>query len=168
MRFFSYSNNAPDAKIILNRKSDAFFCDISSDILSFSTSNNINDLNGSFTVNIDNTNDKYVDRFGYVKFKEMSSIEIFAKNDSSVGDVNSLEDTFVTTKENETVHNLVERLYNVDMEKDLKELYVNQIIELNKMGATADFPSSTDADFPMPAGLVLKIPGLLIEYKRIF
>ncbi len=175
MNFFYYSNNAPDAKVILNRKSDSFNLDISDSLISFSTSNDINDINGNFNVTIDNTNDRYVDRFGYVKIKEMSSIEIFAKDASTLNNSESVQATFTTTQEGETISQLVNRVYKTDGSylesaniQPNTQNYCNAIIEMNNLDISTDSTGAITSDTPLQGGTQLKIPGLVIEYKRIF
>lgn len=75
---FSYIHDNPDAKVILNRGS-IFENDITDWVMSFSTSNSVDDIIGSFNVVLNNKDDRFVDRYGNVKIAEASAIEIFAK-----------------------------------------------------------------------------------------
>jgi hypothetical protein len=78
-QYFNYTYDAPDAIIILNRGSK-FEQDITNDVISATTSHSTDSIAGSFNITIDNTNDRYVDRFGYCFIKKMSSVEIFVKS----------------------------------------------------------------------------------------
>jgi hypothetical protein len=78
-QYFNYTYDAPDAIIILNRGSK-FEQDITNDVISATTSHSIDSIAGSFNITLDNTNDRYVDRFGYCFIKKMSQVEIFVKS----------------------------------------------------------------------------------------
>jgi hypothetical protein len=81
--YFYTTQYAPKAIVILNRGTE-FELDISNDVTAFSTQNGIDDILGSFTVNLANTSDQYINRFGYNKIKKMSAVEIFVN--SSIND----------------------------------------------------------------------------------
>ncbi len=176
MGFFYFSNTAPDAKVILNRKSkDGFYLDLTESLLSFSTSNDINDIIANFNVSVDNTNDKYVDRFGYVKMKEMSSIEIFVRDASTLNTSETVQDTYVTTQDGESLYDLVNRIYKTNSSDYYNssdnfptEVYCNTIIDMNKLDISIDSKGVITIDSPLEGGTQLRVPGLVIEYKRIF
>jgi hypothetical protein len=79
---FSYIHENPDAKVILNRGS-VFENDITDWVMSFSTSNSVDDIIGSFNVVLNNENDRFVDRYNNVKIAEASAIEIFARTSNA-------------------------------------------------------------------------------------
>jgi hypothetical protein len=85
--FFYWSVLNPQAVVVLNRGT-SFEIDLTPDVMSFTTTNTISDILGSFNVTISNVRDKYIDRYGYNLIKKMSSIEIFvnSSNAESAGD----------------------------------------------------------------------------------
>ncbi len=78
-QFYKYTYDAPDAVVILNRGTQ-FEQDITGDVISFNTNNSVDSITGSFMLTVDNTNERYVDRWNFAKIKKMGSIEIFAKS----------------------------------------------------------------------------------------
>lgn len=186
--FFFYSDNAPDAKVILNRNTDFQF-DISSDVLSFNTSNDVNSAFGSFTVVIDNTNDKHVDRFGVPDVAVMSSVEIFVK--SNIANSNKIpkatNPTSVSTREGQSLNSIVEDTYGITSysaqngmtAEDYRLSYLQGIALLNVGldlkfigGSTSQITSATNvatiADFQLQGGQRIKLPPPITDYKRIF
>ena len=79
---FGFNHENPGAKVILNRGS-VFENDISEWVMSFSTSNSVDDIVGSFNVVLNNENDRFVDRYNNVKIAEASAIEIFARTSNA-------------------------------------------------------------------------------------
>lgn len=186
---FFTSGNAPDAKVILNRNTQ-FQYDITNDIIDIGTNNSVGDIFGSFTVVLDNTNDKHVDRFGNVDIATMSSIEIFVK--SAVANQNeipsALNGNSITTEQNQSIGSIIDNIYGIttvpvnagDEALKNKNKYIKQFANLN-YGQTVNFvpPLSSIkidnktnigayADYELAPGQNFKMPPLHTDYKRIF
>lgn len=140
-QYFNFDFNDPGAIVILNRGTE-FEVDITNDIRSATTSNSVESIAGSFSIVLDNTNDSYVDRFGYTHVKVMSSIEIFAKSLSAQQIDNNLSVGFDSVQIPQSVKSLttfVNTYYN-NPEPQLFNTYRDQILTLNKDRVT---PSQT-------------------------
>lgn len=96
---FAFTHENPDAKVILNRNS-VFENDISDWVTSFSTTNSVDDIVGSFNVVLNNENDRFVDRYNNVKIAPAASIEIFVKTASDSGSSNDIADRNPATNSN--------------------------------------------------------------------
>jgi len=187
-QFFFYSDNAPDAKVILNRNTPFQF-DITPDVISFNTSNDINSAFGNFTVVIDNTNDKHVDRFGVPDVAVMSSVEIFVK--SNVANSNKIpkptNPTRTSTKEGQSINSIIEDTYGITSysaqnglsAQQYRQQYLQGIATLNVGktlkwvgGNSTKLQPNTDisvlADFELQGGQSLALPPPITDYKRIF
>ncbi len=185
--FFS-SGNAPDAKVILNRNTE-FEYEITSDVIDIGCNNDINGIFGNFTVVIDNTNDKHVDRYGNIDIEVMSSIEIFVKsaiahqNEIPVG----INNGTVLTQENQSISSIIDNTYGItaipynngNIAQQQKTSYLKQFASLNQ-GRVIGFvgkPSMTIqtgvnvnafADFTLQPGQSFQMPPQIVQYKRIF
>ncbi len=158
--FFFYSHNAPDAKVILNRNTD-FELDISDGVINFSCGNDISSLFGNFTVTVDNTGDKHVDRFGVVDMTKMSSIEIFVKSNvayEGIKNPKATNPTFLTTQEGRTLNTIIDDTYGlnvfspqVNMDTYRAE-YIKSIIGLNP-GTFKFIPAGTSNVLQSPIKL---------------
>lgn len=192
--FFFYSNNAPDAKIVLNRGTQ-FELDISNDVRNFNTSNDINSIFGNFTVVVDNTNDKHVDRFGKMDMEVMSSIEIFVKSNIAAEGVKNPRATnplTVFSKQGQSLNSLLEETYNLsaystsssNTANDYRSQYIEQISRLNgnrvlkfanndsgitgiNVGTSA-IPLQGVMDLPLEGGQLILMPPPITHYKRVF
>jgi hypothetical protein len=139
--YFNFAQQNPDAIVILNRGS-SFEQDLTGSVISFSTSNSIDSISGSFSVVLDNTNDALVNRFGFTNIKKMSSIEIFSKNPNSDPDPKSRN--FVVSKsvrvsggpDDGTIQQLVKRYYghvaNLEDGNSYVDYVRDGVNELNK------------------------------------
>ncbi len=132
-QYFNFDFNDPGAIVILNRGTE-FEVDITNDIRSATTSNSVESIAGGFSIVLDNTNDAYVDRFGYTHVKVMSSIEIFAKSLSAQQINNNLGTSFDSVQIPQSVKSLTTfvNTYFNNPEPELFNTYRDQIIALNK------------------------------------
>jgi len=186
--FFFSSGNAPDAKVILNRNTQ-FQYDITADVVDAGTNNSVGDMFGSFTVVLDNTNDKHVDRYGNVDIDVMSSIEIFVK--SAIANQNEIpggiNPSSILTPEGQSINSLIDNQYgltaisanNASTSQQQKAKYLADFAQLNN-GVFLQFSNyssttiiakqgvSSYADFQLAPGQALKMPPQLAQYKRIF
>lgn len=131
-QYFNFDFNDPDAIVILNRGTQ-FEKDITNDIRTATTSNSVDSIAGSFSITLDNTNDAYVDRFGYTSVKVMSAIEIFAKSLSMDTTANNLGTGFDSTQIPASILNLnqfIETYFN-NPSSAQRDSYQQQIIALN-------------------------------------
>ncbi len=131
-QYFSFAMDAPDALYILNRGT-SFQQDITGDARSATTSHSVDSIAGSFNLTLDNTNDIYVDRFGYCYIKKMSSIEIFVKSFSNVAGPSSAvsSDRVAIPASVKNLNEFINVYYNNPTPNEL-ENYKGSIISLNQ------------------------------------
>ena len=131
-QYFNFDSSNPDAIVILNRGTE-FEKDITNDVRTITTSNSVDSIAGSFSITLDNTNDAYVDRFGYTSVKVMSAIEIFARSLSASTTANNLGNAVDSTQIPASILNLnqfVNTYFNNPSSAQASS-YQQQIIALN-------------------------------------
>lgn len=133
-QYFNYTYDAPDAIIILNRGT-SFEQDITNDVITATTSHSVDSIAGSFNVTIDNTNERYVDRFNNTFVKKMSAIEIFIKSLGESSDLPSAqvkaEGTISIPQDAKNLNDIV-KLYFPKASEEQKNRIRNDIISLNQ------------------------------------
>ena len=177
--FFFYSNNAPDAIVVLNRRTD-FENDISADVISLNCNNDIGGF-GNFNITIDNTNDKHVDRYGKYDVPLMSSIEIFTKTNIAYANKSPkwTYDTVAIVKEGQTIKDIIYDtydLYSLGPTDDLTEIrnkYLTEVIlkNPNLKLANGNLINSSNATVwseKLASGQRINMPPRKTKYKRIF
>ncbi len=168
MLYFFYTNTKPDAKIILNRGGLGFEKDISSDMISFNASVDINSITGNFMVVLDNTNDKHVDRFGNTSVEIGSSIEIFVLDNSALrSSGKAINSTTIFTKENDSIKQIIQRNYELDLlpfdtGKEFESYYEFDLYKLNES------LNNYNVNDTLPSGLTIQLPPIVTAYKKIF
>ena len=163
MSFYYYGNNAPDCQIILNRGDSVFERDITDSVISFNTSNDIGGI-GTFSVTLDNTNDRHVDRYNYVDIKKMSSIEIFVQDNEAWFNnyPKGKNIDYKVTSENTTVSSIVREVYG-EIDLKVQNQYMSEIMSINP-----DLPSVTSLDSRLPTGLKkINLPPFITQYNRV-
>ncbi len=183
--FYFYSHTKPDAKIIINRGAAGHEVDVTGAVISFNTSNDINSMFGNFMVVLDNTNDRFVDRYGNTSIPKMSSIEIFVLDNGALNAAPRLVNSsnyFV--KESDTLENIIDNLYGLNQfftdkgttkddfygglsPEQYRAYYREQIVKYNPT-LFGDKNNKIDYNKKIEQGSRLNLPPMIVAYKKIF
>jgi len=186
-KYFNFDLNDPGIVVILNRGTK-FEKDITNNVRTAQTSNSVESIAGSFSMTVDNTDDAYVDRFGFCYIKVMSSIEIYAKslslNNVDSSPMNNFDSTQIPASA-QNLNQFIDLYYNYP-DDVTKSGYIRQIKALNS-GRQSALNSGkpildpiVDSDFILRADVIgqqrmnvlrqspIRVPQQSSLYQRIF